>query len=159
MEHILPCIHDVSFVACPTPSSLFSVSASFLLVLLLSLPPEWSGLCLPPCQQWGGTLEWMWLGAGKRQWGYRRENSLHLLEEVQCARLDISAPQSDGGGQRGAIVSLCISLNSRMDLATSSWSWPLMTSKGQEEEGQRLFPHNHTSPDLCISLSKRHRLH
>lgn len=132
------------------------VSASFLMVLPLSLPPErggplppsfassGEGQCLASCHGCG------W--GGKQQWGCRREDPLYLLEEVQHARLEISAPQSGGGGHRGAIVSLCLSLNTTMDLATSSWAclghwWQVRVSKRRDRD---CFPST-TPPQTCAS--------
>lgn len=60
------------------------------------------------CQQRGRTviafLPWMWLG------------------EETVVGLEISAPGFGGGEQRDAIISLCFSLNTVMDLTTSSWA-------------------------------------
>lgn len=53
LEHVLPCVHEVCFVACPMTFSLFSVSASFVMVLSLSHPPERGGP-LPPSSASGG---------------------------------------------------------------------------------------------------------
>lgn len=59
--------------------------------------------------------------------------------------LKISAPGSGGGEQRGAIISLCFSLNTVMDLATSLWAclghwWQGRVSKRRDRD---CFPTPH----------------
>lgn len=132
--------------------------------LLLSLLPERDGPL--PAPSFASSEEGRCLASsdgcgwgGKQQWGCRMEDPLHLLEEMQRARLEISAPWSGGGGQKGAIITLCFSLNTAVDLATSSracvghW-WQVRVSKRGDRD---CFTPNHTSPNLCVSLSKRHR--
>lgn len=124
LEHMLPCVHDVRFAACPMPFGFSQCWPASLMVCCCLFSQSGVALCLlpplPAVRRDGVWLPPMDMAGGKQQWGCRMEDPLHLLEEVQRARLEISAPWSGGGGQRGAIITLCFSLNTAVDLATSS---------------------------------------
>lgn len=113
------------------------------------------------CRQQGTTVSafplWVWLG-GETAVGLQKgwSSAPPWCRDGQHARLKISAPGADGGGQRGVIISLCFSLSTVMDLATSSWAglghwWQGRVSIRRDGD---CFP----PPHLPISLSKRHRM-
>lgn len=138
LERILLCVHDVSFVACPPPSSLFSVSASFLMVLPLFLVPEWGGL-LPPllCQRWGGTvsgsLSWMWFWGGETTVGLQEGgSSAPPWGSVACQAGDFCT--SDWWRRAKECHHLLVLQLQHRDgfgYFVMGMSWPLVTSKGR----------------------------
>lgn len=113
------------------------------------------------CQQQGMTvaafLPWVWLG-GETVVGLQKGGFCAPPWGWQHARLEISAPGCDGGGQRGVII-LCFSLNAVMGVATSSWAslghwWQGRVSKRRDRHCF-LPPH---LPKLSLLIVQKYRM-
>lgn len=137
---------------------LFSVLASFLNGLLLSLLPERGGPL--PAPSFASSEEGRCLASSDGYgWG---ETTVGLQDGGSSASPWGSAACQAGDlctlvwwrRAKGCHHHLVLQPQHRSGFGhfITGMSWPLVAS-----EGQRLFPPNHTSPSLCISLSKRHR--